>query len=390
MIENHYTPKLSELDKRMAKAIPPGGNWKNIPESIPSKRLDRIRKDFVDGKGSRSTYYGRLKPEYPSYTITTYFNRPGNGCHLHFDPAQMRCISEREAARLQTFPDHFVFLGSHGSIHKQIGNAVPPLLAFQIAKEIPTKGYFVDLFCGAGGLSLGFISAGWKPIVGNDIERSFLETYKRNIHKSVVEGDIRDKNVKNEILKIFKEFKSQKKDKLPIWVLGGPPCQGFSTAGKKRTMSDERNHLFREYAKILEAINPDGFVFENVAGLLNMEGGEVFNMVVSTLSDHCQDIQVRKIDTERHGVPQRRKRVFLIGSKKKDGFVGELKKLTRLPNEDSALPIVVSVEQALNDLPAIDSGVKYEKLNYTSKPKNRYQKLMRGELTFEEFLKDYI
>ena len=114
MIPNHYSARLSELDLAMAIHIPPGGNWKNIPTSIPSQRLAQIRESYAKGGGSRSTYYGRLRPDAPAYTINTYFGRPGNGCHLHYDYAggQHRVISQREAARLQSFPDDFVFLGS--------------------------------------------------------------------------------------------------------------------------------------------------------------------------------------------------------------------------------------------------------------------------------------
>ncbi len=142
----------------VARSVPPGGNWKNIPRELPSKRLEQIRVSFAAGEGSRSTYYGRLHPTRPSYTINTYFNRPGNGCHLHYDYAggQHRVLSEREAARLQSFPDQFTFVGPHASVQKQIGNAVPPLLAFQIARTLPLVGQYVDLFSGAGGLSLGF------------------------------------------------------------------------------------------------------------------------------------------------------------------------------------------------------------------------------------------
>src|SRR5690349_7613196 len=131
MIPNHYSAKLSELDLATALAIPPGGNWKNVPTSIPLKRLETIRQSYARGEGSRSTYYGRLRPEMPAYTVNTYFSRPGNGCHLHYDyeGGQHRVISQREAARLQSFPDNFVFVGSKNSVSVQIGNAVPPLLA---------------------------------------------------------------------------------------------------------------------------------------------------------------------------------------------------------------------------------------------------------------------
>src|SRR3972149_3963669 len=84
-IPNHVTPALSELDLAMVRAVPPRGNWKDIPITIPSKRLKQIRESYAAGKGSRSTYYGRLHPDCPAYTISTYFNRPGNGCHIHYD-----------------------------------------------------------------------------------------------------------------------------------------------------------------------------------------------------------------------------------------------------------------------------------------------------------------
>ena len=103
MIFNHYAAKLSDLDMHIVNCVPPGGNWKDIPETIPSQRLAQIRESYKAGKGSRSTYYGRLRPEMPAYTINTYFNRPGNGCNMHYE--QNRTLSQREAARLQTFPD---------------------------------------------------------------------------------------------------------------------------------------------------------------------------------------------------------------------------------------------------------------------------------------------
>src|SRR3990167_2201890 len=136
MIKNHYSATLSSIDLQMVQNVPPGGNWKNIPTSIPSKRLEQIRHSYQNGGGSRSTYYGRLVASKPSYTISTYFNRPGNGCFIHYDSKQNRLISQREAARLQGFPDNFEFIGSKTNVNKQIGNAVPVILAYQIAKHI--------------------------------------------------------------------------------------------------------------------------------------------------------------------------------------------------------------------------------------------------------------
>ena len=129
MIHNHITYALSALDFRMVRAIPQGGNWKHIPLDVPSKRVQRIRET-----GGRTTLYGRLSWNKPSYTITTYFNRPGNGTYIH--PDEDRVITAREAARLQSFPDDYLFYGSKGSFCIQIGNAVPVCLASSMAASI--------------------------------------------------------------------------------------------------------------------------------------------------------------------------------------------------------------------------------------------------------------
>lgn len=377
IIPNHFTAKLSDLDLRMVKSIPPGGNWKNIPESIPSKRLEQIRVGFKEGKGSRSTYYGRLSPDKPAYTISTYFNRPGNGCFIHYDKKQHRVISQREAARLQSFPDSFVFAGSRPSVNKQIGNAVPPVLGYQIAKTFGKPGIVVDLFTGAGGLSLGFHWAGWKSVIANDIDPSFLQTFKNNIGGEVIAGDIRDKKVFDVI--VDAALKARKKyPKLPLLVIGGPPCQGFSTAGKKRSMEDERNHLFKNYRKILDAIRPDAFVFENVAGLINMESGSVFKLVTDTLKKATDELKVLKVQAEEFGVPQRRTRVVIIGHRKSIK-VKELKSSTKDRN--------ISAATALSDLPPIESAEDGSSKKYLKRSQNAYQRFMRGEITVAEYLK---
>lgn len=385
MPAQHWAPRLSELDLAVAAAVPPGGNWKDVPESIPLKRLDTIRQSFARGEGSRSTYYGRLHPDRPSYTINTYFGRPGNGCHLHHDAKQLRTISYREAARLQSFPDSFCFEGSRSDWAKQIGNGVPPLLAFQIAECLGAAGSFVDLFSGAGGLGLGFSWAGWEPIVANDVVESFLNTYVKNVHPSAILGDIRDSTVRNQLVEDTQVARRRIGSSRRLAVLGGPPCQGFSTAGRKRTAADERNHLFRDYLSVLDSLQPDVFVFENVTGLLNMDGGSFYRMIVDELGARCDVLNEWVLNTHEFSIPQRRSRVILVGHAR-DMTVIPPQPKTADPKRNGLLAPWVSVHEALSDLPRLAAGQDGSGLKYRSSASTSYQRLMRGALDVRSYL----
>lgn len=388
MIYNHYASSLSELDMQVIKCVPPGGNWKNIPESVPSQRIAQIRESYKAGKGSRSTYYGRLRPEMPAYTINTYFNRPGNGCNMHY--SQDRTISQREAARFQSFPDSFEFIGSISAINNQIGNAVPPLLAYQIAKAIPFKGQFVDLFCGAGGLALGFIWAGWTPIVGNDIDKYAIETHKKNLGGDAIVGDINDPAIHNAIVTKAVAAKEEHPE-LPLFVLGGPPCQGFSTANTRRGSDDMRNWLFKSYVSIVKAIQPDGFVFENVRGILNLDKGKFFDMIQNELKECVDDIKVNQVSAANFGVPQRRDRVIIIGGDTQVIRNFGMREISCVPknNQCSLLPSVIGVEDAIGDLPHLMPGEDGSTCRYRFPAANPYQKFMRGEIPADEYLESY-
>lgn len=389
LIPNHHSPKLSELDLQIAMHVPVGGNWKNVPEEVPSKRLHTIRESFARGEGSRSTYYGRLRPDAPSYTINTYFTRPGNGCHLHYDfeGGQHRVLSYREAARFQSFPDHFKFLGSRTSIAKQIGNAVPPILAYQLSKAVGRPGVFIDLFSGAGGLSYGFVLAGWRCLLANDIDNYALQTHSNNVHGDTVLGDIRDDTVKSQIISIAQSFR-KRSPTTPLWVIGGPPCQGFSTAGKKRSMEDERNHLFWDYKTIIQSIQPDGFIFENVSGILSMEKGAAFQQIKEELSECMPKVEHWIVSSENYAVPQRRKRVIIVGSEEAIARPPEVTSFKTSVDlfHNKALREAVSCEEAIGDLPALTAGENGCQKQYLFDAKNPYQKFMRGEIDISEYI----
>ena len=123
----HECPRMSGTDQLLVSHIPPGGNYLQIPDEIATARVLKFK-----ATGGRTTTYGRLHPDRPSYTINTYFRRPNVGCNFHY--SEPRLITPREAMRFQAIPDHFELVyGSQDERNAFIGNAVPPLLAHAIA-----------------------------------------------------------------------------------------------------------------------------------------------------------------------------------------------------------------------------------------------------------------
>ncbi|NNJ30448.1 DNA cytosine methyltransferase [Lacrimispora defluvii] len=129
-ITEHFIPQMSELDKYIISHVKPGGNYMDVPADVNSARIRRLQRD-----GGHTTCYGRLKPDEPSYTINTYFNRPNVGCNIHY--SEDRLITVREALRLQSFPDSYELVSSSKQgKHLIVGNAVPPILAEIIAEKL--------------------------------------------------------------------------------------------------------------------------------------------------------------------------------------------------------------------------------------------------------------
>lgn len=373
MLHNHITYSLSQNDLRMVKSVPQGGNWKNIPLDIPSKRLEQIR-----ASGGRTTLYGRLESKRPSYTITTYFNRPGNGTYIH--PIHDRVLTAREAARFQSFPDSYVFHGGKLSLCKQIGNAVPPILAYNIARQIKTKtktSKLLDLFSGAGGLSLGFQWAGYKVIAANDNFKQACQTYRANHTETVlVEGSITDEEVKKDLLKI------SQKNKVDI-VVGGPPCQGFSHAGK-RMIDDPRNFLYKEFVYMVKSIKPKVFVMENVEGILTINEGKTYEEIKNHFRSLGYSVTGRKLHAVQYGVPQKRKRVVIIGTLK--GNSENLFPEPLILDQEN----YVSTDNAISDLLNVSTNEELIVKKVWKKPTHQFQEFVRGFISVEQYLDSFI
>jgi len=159
----------------------------------------------------------------------------------------------------------------------------------------------IDLFCGAGGLSLGLTRAGFTPILAIDKNKSAVRTYTQNLGAHVAPIDLSVIDVADGM-------------SLPesTIIAGGPPCQGFSSAGM-RQQNDQRNNLVGCFARIVVMLRPIAFIFENVEGFLTAEGGDRVIDLLAPLIDAGYRIHLRKINAANYGVPQHRKRVIAIG-----------------------------------------------------------------------------
>lgn len=374
---NHVAFKMGTHEADIAPYIPEGGNWQDIPLSIEDARLRNIR-----STGGRTTYYGRLRWARPSYTIATYFNRVGNGCNLH--PEQNRVMSNREAARLQSFPDDFVFQGSKASQYKQIGNAVPPLLARYVSSLIKphlTSFNFVDLFAGCGGMSEGFIMNGFNLLAANEIDKNIMSTNRFNHSKhtpanNFILGDITSDETKRQIIK------SCEGKEVDV-IIGGPPCQGFSYAGW-RNPDDVRNRLFKEFVAMVKTLKPKFFVMENVLGILTMRKGEAIKEIIEAFAEIGYKVNApMKLNAADYGVPQRRKRVVIIGSLNHSIELPAPQPLFSESGEN--LPEYISVRDAIASLPAIPDGGGEVEMDYTPQTSSPYDRLMRKEIDFDEF-----
>ena len=164
----------------------------------------------------------------------------------------------------------------------------------------------LSFFSGAGGFSYGFSQAGLKPICGADIDRDACSSYEANVGGTCHHLDLAQVNP------AF--FQAALRGKEPFVVIGGPPCQGFSTAGA-RDGSDPRNQLIVNYFNMVACLRPRWFIFENVEGLLTSGNGGAVSSLVREFIRTGYSVRLHKVNLAAYGVPQTRKRVFIIGNR---------------------------------------------------------------------------
>lgn len=220
----------------------------------------------------------------------------------------------------------------------------------------------VDLFAGVGGLSYGFSKIDdFNIILANEIEPDIAKAYSIN-HPNVNMLNCDINSLTEE--KIKENLNGQTVD----LVVGGPPCQSYSTLGKRQM--DERANLFLQYKRVLQVLKPKAFVFENVTGLLSMDKGKLFPKIQKEFEDIGYKLKFKVLNAVDYGVPQLRERVILVGIQNENNF--EYPKATH----GKGLKPYVTLEDAIGDLPKIKSG---ETSNvYSNKSNNDFLKFVRN------------
>jgi DNA (cytosine-5)-methyltransferase 1 len=372
---NHVSPRVSELEAQMIDAIPEGGNWQSIAAGL-SARVDQIRRRSEERGLVHTTYYGRLRRDMPSYTINTYFSRIGNGCFIH--PTQDRLISLREGARLQSFVDSVRFHGPRRAQYEQIGNAVPPLLAHAVATTL-RQGAVADLFCGAGGLSLGFELAGSSVVYATDANEYACHTYNEAHRQELAEvTDLSDPQVRRKVVQRIRKRAGGRPDLL----LAGPPCQGFSTAGN-RHRDDARSQLLWVPFEIAEELKPATLVIENVQGILSIADRPLPARIAAEMTRLGLTPHMCVLKAAEHGVPQRRTRVFFVGSR--EPWTPPERRCSLKASEEP-LPTPVSVDEAIGDLPPLAPNGGRDEMALRRRARSAYQSWARNEIGLESFL----
>ena len=214
----------------------------------------------------------------------------------------------------------------------------------------------IDLFCGCGGFSLGFERAGFNVLLGIDVWNDALNTFKHN-HKNsdTLQADLSTLSPEQ----ILPLLKNQKIDV----IIGGPPCQGFSVAGK-RIVDDIRNKLYKNFVRFVGFFKPKAFVMENVPNILSIGDGVVKESIIKDFAELGYSVEYKVLTASDYGVPQNRRRAFFVG------FLNGHKFEFPTPLETEK----ITSSEALSDLPegSVTDGDSYpnEALSY-------YQKLMR-------------
>ena len=243
----------------------------------------------------------------------------------------------------------------------------------------------IDLFAGCGGLSRGFMDAGFKVVLGVDNNEPALKTFAFN-HKNAktMNADLSQKAT-------FDNIRAAIGTESVDLIIAGPPCQGFSLTGP-RQFDDERNKLYLAVIEAVKDFSPKAFVIENVNGMATLYNGQIKDEVIRRFEALGYNVTYKVVCAADYGVPQMRKRLIFVGVKPQYGKF-------EFPDPVVDSDHYVTCREALDDLPPLTDELGSEESDYTSPPRTDYQKKMRGNCTtlynhvatdHKQFVKDTI
>lgn len=252
----------------------------------------------------------RIYPNKPIQTIRKAGGTLGGNTNIHY--FENRNLTVQELKILCSFPENWILPGKTRQQVDRLGNSVMPKFMQAIAKHLkdlimikePTV---ISLFCGTGGSSLGYKWAGYKELLAIDFDSHATECFKLNFP----EVPCWNRSVFDVLYQEILDFCNIRNGELDV-LDGSPPCQGFSTAGK-RNVNDSRNDLFKRYVYFIEGLKPKVFIMENVPGMAKGKMKGMFIEIMKTLKETGYIVKCKKMNSMYYGVPQSRERLIFIG-----------------------------------------------------------------------------
>jgi DNA (cytosine-5)-methyltransferase 1 len=310
-LPNHETRAYSGIVLERMKYLKPGGKMGDLPPHLQHDSFIRTGNKKTGGPNMRLL---RLEMDKPSPTVTAYiFNK-----FVH--PIENRYITPREAACLQDFPIDYAFCGTLTQVQTQIGNAVPinlaKALAVEVAKYFEKKNVkgkieMASYFTGAGGLDMGFEQASNEIVQFKTAFSTDIESY---VERTILKNRAQWHFIRADIRELSPEIVIKTMGKKPELIIGGPPCQPFSVAGKQQATKDRLGTLYRNYVEHIHSLSPAMIIMENVYGLSQVKSANMIEEIYQSFEKIGYQITHKELMAADYGTPQKRRRLFFVAA----------------------------------------------------------------------------
>ena len=222
----------------------------------------------------------------------------------------------------------------------------------------------IDLFAGCGGLSRGFMDAGFNITVGVDNDQAALNTFVRNHNGAIaLNADLSNPQT-------FEKIREAANGRNIDVIIAGPPCQGFSLTGP-RNFDDKRNQLYLAVFEAVKEYQPKGFIIENVPGMATLYNGQIKNEILKRFRALGYNVECQILCAADYGVPQIRRRLIFMGVRKDIGY-------PKFPIATFSPATYRTCREAISDLPSRVNELGQEEDSYSSEPITEYQRQMRN------------